>query len=262
MSDTEEQLGFQATDFWDADRERILDLLHKHGAIIFRRSCFSREAHLAFAEQFGELKDKNRVGNVDRPVDHPLIVNIANAAANFAGSWTPGAGREWHADGSYTERPIRYSTFRAIKTGPDGARTYFVDSEVMYNKLSMTDKMLLRECLAVRFSYGRKEQVVQPMIKANYQRAGRYYLNFSPATKAILGKSDQDTRLILNHLYELVEENAVFLTWFPGDLLMWDNKRVLHRADTRAEVDDSPRHAEKINIKGAESGLLVIGEQY
>jgi alpha-ketoglutarate-dependent taurine dioxygenase len=253
-----EVLGLDAARPFDAPTlARVRDAFQEHHLLCFRDQRLDDEALVAFSLQFGPLeafpeKDKTKdkvevyhVANVSLegqhlPAEDPRVIFQRNNA-------------RWHTDSSYRFVPSLASILYGVEVLPadaEGGGTGFSNMFLAYDAL--TDEMKRRlEPLHMVHSYEgirRLEPqmppttaaerdafppVSQPVIRVHPDRGGRRSLYFTCNTgREISGGTLDEGRGLHEWLREHVSrpEFCYEHRWRPGDLVMWDNRCLLHRA--------------------------------
>jgi len=190
-----------------------------------------------------------------KPLDgHPEVIAVLKEAdeveVSTFGSW-------WHADFSYLEEPPVYSILHAKELPPKGGDTLFADMCAAYDALSEGMKRLLdpmkvmhsgfvygtgavydggrSQTRGIVISKGHPEADVErahPLVRI-HPPTGRKALFASPTyTTRLEGMTEYESKPILDFLYRHFARPELTLRqrWQPGDLLMWDNRAVVHLA--------------------------------
>lgn len=226
--------------------EEIRELLHQHGVIVFNDVWMANEDYCAFAGQFGSRETVFPSAHQDP--GYPEI----RLQSNVAGVGVAGGGEYWHADGPLTEVPTAL-TFLHCESAPDiGGGTLFADMRRGFATLSAPTRAQVRE---LRGSYPCREIAQREMAAAGIPQQEReeklaglwnlthpivrqhpvtgqdaLYLNQQWMT-AIEGMGSEGDELLAK-LYQVAtaEGNVYEHHWAAGDLVIWDNATVMHRA--------------------------------
>jgi alpha-ketoglutarate-dependent taurine dioxygenase len=156
---------------------------------------------------------------------------------------------EWHIDGTMDEHPHRITLLSCIEPAGDGSGdTEFANTYAAYDALSEDDKTLL-EGLHVRYSYLSRAR--QRNIEVTPE-AGTIWSSFAPRERPLLwrhhtgrtsmllgaqagevvGWSLDAGEALLERLLSWATQPRFTMLhhWEQGDLVLWDNTGVLHRA--------------------------------
>lgn len=168
------------------------------------------------------------------------------------------AGLYWHTDGSYGEFPPLVSALYCLEAPNEGGRTCFADARAAYAELDAATRTQL-ESLTGCYHYWEmyeksvKTRHLNPLSaedKAAYPEVVRHPLvRTHPATRCkalylneaylhhIDGMPEAESRKLLNELYTRVQAPRYRYAhvWQKGDLVLWDNAGVLHKAEAVSE---------------------------
>ncbi len=235
---------------------RIRDAVHEHSVVVIRDQKMTPEQQIAFCGRFGTLEPHVLPQYlVPGYQDLVRISNVLDDGGKPIGMID--AGRVWHSDGQFQERPNMYSMLYALEvpTAADGAplgATLFVSTFVAYQRLSEEMKSRLAGLKAAnslaavyeslkRGGYAAKRapltdeqrrEVVHPLVRT-HPVTGRKCLYVSKAaTLRILDLPDAESRALIDQLSEscLGDDMVYRHRWAVGDLLMWDNCSSQHFA--------------------------------
>lgn len=260
----------------DLSRPLVADLFkaiesawHQHLVLRFRGQTLDDPALLAFARRFGEL-DKAPVHAVgDAEVDpYPEITVMSNIKVNGKSIGNLGHYEaEWHTDMSYNENTPIGSLLYSLEVPPEGGDTGFSNMYLAFETLPAELKRAIigKSCKhdSSRNSVGdlRKgfKEVTDPRAAPG---AVHPLIRTHPATRRnalflgrrrnayIVGLPLDESEELLNCLWAHAArpEFAWYQKWEVGDLVMWDNRCVMHRRD--AFDPQSRRLMHRTQIKG------------
>jgi alpha-ketoglutarate-dependent 2,4-dichlorophenoxyacetate dioxygenase len=152
----------------------------------------------------------------------------------------------WHSDSSFKRVPAHASLLAAREVPPEGGETEFASMRVGYERLPEATQRFLEGKVAIHsFVYSRGlvsdglmppdhaaqvPPVPQALVRANPRHGRKAFFVGSHACE-IVGMPTDEARALLRQLLDLATEPEVVYThrWRPGDLVMWDNRCVLHR---------------------------------
>src|SRR5205085_814002 len=229
---------------------------------------------MAFSVNFGPLEDA-RGGNITKPEDRRLQVGM-NDVSNLGKDGRPMerdsrqrafnlGNMLWHSDSSFRPIPAKYSLLSARVVNPVGGNTEYADMRAAYDALDAATKAEIEDLVCEhslmysRGSLGMLEysDEERAMFKPVRQRLVRTH----PVTKrkslylashagAILGMPMAEARILLRDLNEhATQPKFVYAhTWRVGDLVMWDNRQVMHRV--RRYDDNQPRDMRRTTVAG------------
>lgn len=254
-------------DLTDTEFDEILHNWWKYGVVLFPNQFLSRDAQLDFSRRFGRLEcglrqsdqpSIGRIANVDNegnllPVDSlTRRFNIGNSV--------------WHTDSSYKHVGAKASLLSAQMVPEKGGETEWADMRAGYDQLSDDMRDWLVDKIAVHyysFSHAwhgglellndeaRKDlpPVEHALIK-EHPDSKRKILFVGRHASHIVGEDFFESRKLLRRLTvdATKSENTWRHKWQVGDLVIWDNRCVLHRA--RWTPADQPRAMVRTTVAG------------
>ena len=241
--------GFNlATELNDVNFALIQNALDEHGVIYLRNQALTPEQQVAFTERFGE-PDVNfnalRFG-VD---GSPTIFRISNIMENGEAIGTRRAGETWHTDMSYAKQPALATMLYAVEIptlhGMPLGGTGFANAAAAYDALPQDLKDAIKNLKGVFDFRGRKRgspvsaediaaypPVVHPVVRT-HPRTGRKSLYIvRDDTTSIVGKDAIESQTLIEALADhVIKPEFIYQhIWHQGDVVIWDNCTVQHRA--------------------------------
>jgi taurine dioxygenase len=227
------------------------DALVKHKVLVFRdQHKLTPQTNVAFGRLFGELEVEPFRDTVE---GLPIFISTGYGAERWIESW--------HIDLICQEKPAMACMLRAVEIPPVGRDTAWADMEAVYDDLSDTMKRMLDGLKAYHSSgnvYGdasktgrtrpheseknnKLMEAVHPVVRT-HPVSGRkcIYVN-KVFTKHIVGMTARESAMLLGFLYEQVKdpEYQLRVRWYPGTVVMWDNRSTQHRLI----IDRSPNES-------------------
>jgi len=225
----------------------------KHLVLLFRDQKISDDEHVAFSRRFGQL-DQAAPNQLGRPfiADQPHMSVISNLIEDGTPLGQLGnAEAIWHTDMSYTEVPPMAAILRALEIPEDGGGdTWFANMYLAWDRMPADLKSRIQGLTvlhdASRDSAGdqRKGQpVVTDPRKAPGARhpiarvhpvTGRTALFLGRRRNAYLvGLAFAESEELLDRLWQHAGQKkfAWVHKWRVDDVIMWDNRCVIHRRD-------------------------------
>jgi alpha-ketoglutarate-dependent taurine dioxygenase len=225
--------------------EVLLDLLDRHGVLVFHDLFVDPETQVTFCQ---------RLGQVDMSPGHHRVPGIywltMDESKNPHGDYLR-ATFDWHIDGCTPmddEYPQKATILTAVALGDDGAVTEFASSYAAFDDLTEEEKERfdsLRVLHTFEASQRRcypdptPEQVDRWRIRPPRQHPlvwhhhnGRRSLVLTPTTDYIVGVGYHEGRELLDDLvHRATRPDRVYRhEWRVGDTVIWDNRGVFHRA--------------------------------
>jgi taurine dioxygenase len=258
-----------------AVRQAWLDNL----VVVIRRQQLSDADLIAFGRRFGEfqysnplpspLANEGKVKQAGRDERHPEITVVSNVVENGVAQGGLGDGElVWHSDMSSFEAPPNQTILYSIEVpsgiGLTGFNNMYLACDTLPPALhSRIDGLMLKHDATIDAAgYLRKNfkdaaedirvspGAVHPLVRT-HPETGRNCLFLGRRSKAhIAGMTVAESEALLDTLWEHAAQPrfAWHHDWLPGDVLMWDNRCVMHRRDP---FDASVRRTlHRVVIKG------------
>lgn len=240
-------LGVRVTDVAldDLDEGAVAALtamLAEHGVLVLPDQSLDDTAFLAFLRRFGALMPSIGETPVDNFPDLNVISNV--------GRTTPPRST-FHVDTSYVASPPAYTALRAVQVPAAGGETLFTNQYRAYDTLpaELRERLVGRRIghVVTGVTLGEDDETAaeHPVFRA-HPVTGRptLYLTTPARCAGISGLSAEEAEATVATLYEHSTRatNTYRHPWRPGDLVMWDNGCVLHRADHSGVVGDRVMH--------------------
>jgi len=244
----------------EAVPEACLEALDANGVLVFKELHVDDATQVAFARRLGEV-----VAVPGHPI--PEITEISLNPENAIAEYLRGAF-QWHLDGWSDEIPSKASLLSCHVLAESGGDTEFASTYAAYDDLSDEEKERFGSLQVVHTFeatqrpmypdptpeqladwYGRPP-AVHPLVWRH--RTGRHSLVLGVSASHIVGMDPEEGRSLLDELLaRATAPGRVFRqVWSVGDLVIWDNRGVIHRA---AHYDaDSNREMHRTTLVGDE----------
>jgi alpha-ketoglutarate-dependent taurine dioxygenase len=238
-----EVLGVQRSRLLDDDAlaARCMDALEEHGVLVFRGLDIDDEAQVAFSKRLDD------VGKAE-PAEPPRIFIVTlDPTKNPAADYLRGTFA-WHIDGAQDEVPTKATMLSAKVVAAEGGDTEFASTYAAYDDLPEEEKERF-EAVRVLHSFEASQRLVHPdptpeelarwREKIDRQhplvwshRSGRRSLVIGATADHVIDMDHEAGRALLDDLLAraTAPERVYRHTWSVGDLVIWDNTGVMHRA--------------------------------
>ncbi len=222
-----------------------------HKVLVFPDQELTPADQQQFAEQWGELVPFPYGGLQD----HPNIIELKNRGKKLD------VNQHWHTDMSYQEAPPKLTMLYALEAPDIGGSTAFANQNLAYEGLSDRLRRILEQeralhsaqDLAKLFGANEKEawQAEHPLVRTHDETGDKALYLCRAFTKQICGWSSEESKPMLEYLYghSVRPEYQARHEWRRGDLVMWDNRSLLHYAVH--DHGDQPRLMHRLQIKGS-----------
>jgi alpha-ketoglutarate-dependent 2,4-dichlorophenoxyacetate dioxygenase len=248
--------------------------MDRYAVLVFHDQKITDEQQMAFSKNFGPLEDA-RGGNITKPEDKRLATGM-NDVSNLGRDGQP-LSREsrvrlfnlgnmlWHSDSSFRPIPAKYSLLSARVVNPTGGNTEFADMRAAYDTLDAPTKALVEDLICEHslmysrgslgmLDYSEEERTMFRPVRQRLVRthpvSGRRSLYLSSHAGAIIGMPTPEARILLRDLNEhATQPKFVYVHhWRVGDLVMWDNRQMMHRV--RRYDESQPRDMRRTTVAG------------
>jgi len=222
-----------------------------HLVLRFRGQSLRDDDLMRFSRQFGELDWAPIAATNDAPEGREYIMVVSNVVENGQPIGQLGAYEAvWHTDMSYVPAPPMASALYSLEAPPSGGDTGFCNMYLAYDTLpaELRRDVEGRQCRhdASRNSAGELRrgfveapdptQVVgaeHPIVRT-HPATGRKALFLGRRPNAYIpGLPLAESEALLDALWAhcTKPEFAWYQQWRAGDLILWDNRCVMHRRD-------------------------------
>ena len=236
----------------EGDFGQVRDAFNRHAVLVFPEQMLTDDQQIAFSERFGPLEISIRKER-QRRIENPRISDISNVderdrvfdpdderAIYNAGN------RLWHSDSSFKRVPAMASLLSGREVPPEGGETEYADLRGAWDALPADRKRGLESLVAEHsFVYSRgligydqftdaERAAVPPVLQAvvrTHPATGRKSLYLGSHASYIIGRPVEEGRALLRDLLDFATQRQFVYrhAWRRHDLVMWDNRCVLHR---------------------------------
>ena len=262
-----EVCGLTGPDLVDEARaDELLSLLAQHGVVVFPEIDISDTDLVAFSRLLGEVTP-NPTAEHDLPEIATITLDPTKTRELLA--WYRQGNFIWHIDGATEPLPQRATLLSAqqVDDGDDGD-TEFASTYAAYDALPADEKASIAD-LRVTHSFAAAQLRAHPDAtdeeRAGWdgvptrehplvwsRRDGRKSLLLGATAQEVVGMDPDEGRALLARLEEWSTQPQFVLRhhWTRGDLVMFDNTGLLHRAMPFEPT--SPRLMHRTTLVGVE----------
>ena len=234
----------------------LQEAFRRYPILVIRDQDLTPQQQGAFSRQFGPLEEQSRSPHT-HPDDPDILILSNEIRPDGSAVGIVDAGDFWHSDSSHKREPTQATVLYAVRNPKRGGDTEFSNMYQAYDALPETLKAKIagREAIhhvskavnprvtvspdrpGAQDHYemrAREVKAVRQPIVRTHPETGRQALYISPRfTIGIDGMDDGEAQPLLDALF------ATFLKarqyqyrhkWRDGDLVMWDNRCLNHRA--------------------------------
>ena len=240
-------------------RQRIVAALLDRHVVVYPNQALTREQQYEFTAQFGEVESHGgRRPGKRQDVAH-VTANL-DADGNPSDRFAKGANYRWHTDKPYYTTPPALTTLYAVELPPVGGDTEFANTALAYDALpEATKQRIARLRVVFQWEHGRRPgyyanelpPVDHPLVRT-HPETGRKALYLGHHAMGIAGLPEAEGAALLDELLRHTTEPRFTYThrWRVGDLVMWDNRCLLHRAVANYEMTTYRRVMHRNVVKG------------
>ena len=237
----------------DAFRQ-VFDALQEYSVLVFHDQRLTDAQQMAFSEQFGPLEETLKaVGKENRL--HPNLVNLSNIDPDHDDrlmGWNDrrmvyqSGNQLWHTDSSFKPVPAMASLLSGREVPPTGGETEFVSMRHTWSTLPEETRRRLEGRVVVHSILYSRSTIAKGLFDPEHERDlppvrqalvrsnpvnGRKNIYIGSHAWYIEGMPFEESRRLLDDLLARTTRPEVVYQhhWRQWDLVMWDNRCVLHR---------------------------------
>jgi len=235
----------------DSELEEINSHFLAHQVLVFPNQELAELDHMAFAERWGKLVRHPYAGMKD----FPDIIELRNVGKRRD------INQHWHSDMTYNPAPPKFTMLYAKETPTLGGDTAFSNQILAYEALSDGLKSVLVNLKAEHTAAGLAGQykqntdqapsAIHPVIRTHDETQQRALYVCRAFTHKFVGWSLKESKALLEFLYEhsIRPEFQARHHWQNGDLVMWDNRSLLHYA-VHDHAEEAIRTIQRLQVEG------------
>ena len=239
--------GVKLASLGDDEWSAIESAFHEHAVLLFPAQGLSPEDQVAFGRRFGEIEhiagDAGFVPLSNQRHDGTLLEDEHPAMQIMIGN------EGWHTDSSYMPLAAKASILSARVVPEKGGETEWADMRAAWEALEpalqeRVSKLAARHSLRysqarightdpgeLQYGFEGDAPPFRPLVKF-HPVTGRPALYIGRHAYGIPGLGPEESSALLEELLDFAcQPPRTWLhTWQPGDVVVWDNRCVLHRA--------------------------------
>lgn len=238
------------------DLASIQAAIDEHAVVAIKSQALSPANQVNFARHFGRLQVNVRAEANNE--ETPEIFWVSNITQDGKPVGSHDAGRYWHSDLCYLPKPSYLTLLHAVevpqKAGESFGDTLFASATAAYEALTPDMKKQLQGLSATnsyRTMWNRKahefgarevrsevelakfpEDAVHPIVRTHPRNGRKCLFVCDGYSCAIPGLTEEESGTLLKQLFEHQSQDCFIYRhrWDTGDLLIWDNCAVQHKA--------------------------------
>lgn len=261
----------------DADlAQRIWALIDEYSFVHFPDQPFDDAKQLAFTESLGAPEPSHvALGNEGRIEYFGTIGNVQADGSKLGNDHRKTkfltGNNMWHTDASFKAIPAALSIMCAYETPDEGGLTEFVSTRAAYAQLPPPKQVELDPLVTIHdYTFSRSKvapDAVSPALSASLPPVRQKLVRRNPRTGAknlfigshvreVEGMESGESRALLDSLVDHAAQpaNIYAHAWAPGDLVIWDNRCLLHRG-SGYDADKHRRLMRQTRVSGTMSSM-------
>ena len=251
-----------------AELKQLQDTLYRNRIIVIKDQYLTEQEYVDFAGKFG-FPEAYLQSHYNHP-DYPLIFVSSNVKQDGRQLGVARTGGYWHSDTAFEKNP-KVITMLMPKVLPKTVTrtTRFIDMSAVYKALPAGLLEQIEEESFIhsgRYRYKVRPEdagldiaeilelidhyqppVHHPAIIEHPVTGEKIIYGSRGFTTGITNKSLDETRELLQAIFDFAEANDFVkeVTWAMGDLIIWDNRFLVHSSGRKKEVGDNIHEAVK-----------------
>jgi taurine dioxygenase len=225
-----------------SDAAELRTLLAGHGVLVVPDQSLDDVGFTRFLRLFDALMFTTGETPVPGHPDLNVITNVGRTAPPRS---------TFHVDTSYVRRPPAFTALRAVAIPSHGGETLFSNQYRAYDTLPgdlrarVGGRTITHVVTGLTLGPDDETEAEHPIVR-RHPVSGRnaLYLTTPARCRSVSGLGAAESAQLVDALFEhsTREDNVLRHGWSPGDVVMWDNGCVLHRADHADVVGDRVMH--------------------
>jgi len=241
--------GVELAHLSDADWDEIHTAFLTYGVLIFPAQHLDEEGQANFARRFGEperlsprqkganvkISNQKADGSVANPDEYQYQILKGNEG--------------WHTDSTYMPLASKVAMLSAMVLPTEGGETEFADMRAAWDDLDSATQAKLEQLSAYHSLYYSQAKAgfthttdnfyglhdkgapLRPVVKV-HPETGRKSIYTGRHAYGVVGMSEDESESLLQTLLETAcQPPRVYKhTWQVGDIVVWDNRCLMHRA--------------------------------
>ena len=242
----------------------------------FPEQSVSDDMQLAFTKLLGEPEPSHVKLGQEGVIEYFITIGNVQDDGSVFGNDHPKTrfltgNNMWHSDSSFREVPTYVTIMCAYEVPGEGGMTQYVSQRAAYNRLTEKTQVDIDPLIAIHdYVFSRSKvgddavtpshanslpPVRQKLVRKNSATGERNFYVGSHA-REIEGWGFAESRDLLDDLLARATEREHIYEhiWSPGDLVIWDNRCLLHRG-SGYDADKYRRRMRQTKVQGAGSTL-------
>ena len=248
-----------------SELEEVRQAIYRNKLVVISGQDVTPEEYVSFTRKLGRPQIYFQ-DNYHHP-DFPEIFVSSNVNKPGEKVGVAGTGHYWHTDCQFEKHPLSFTSITPVVIPPTKRETLYIDMCRVYNNLPADLKAIVDNATMVHGGNNRYKVTIEDIDKSIQQLidkmnemvpfvkhpaviehpvTGDKILYISRGfTMKVDGLSYEENEKVMNQLFEFVEreEHVTKHSWSKGDIIIWDNRYLLHMSSAipRGEKSKSYR---------------------
>jgi alpha-ketoglutarate-dependent taurine dioxygenase len=227
----------------------VENAFHQHAVLVFPGQHLTEAEQIAFANRFGDIEllaadpEQKAVAISNQKPDGTVLQADEHRYKSLRGN------EGWHTDSSYMPLAAKASVLSAQVVPSADGETEWADMRAAYDALDDATRRRIAGLSAHHslyhsqakighvvkagdgYGFHTKGEPLRPLVKI-HPVTGRPALFIGRHAHAIVGLDEAESEQLLSELVDFAcrPPRTYAHRWQPGDVVIWDNRCVLHRA--------------------------------
>ena len=242
----------------EATRQELHQAAVDNIALVIRDQKFTPQQFLAAGQLFGEPMDRDHLTYSIPGV--PFVHEVSSRHRSKDGS-VKKVGPRWHTDHTNKVYPPKFTCLYAVELPEKSGGTSVANMRAGYDSLPehlkqrIEGKKTANVIVASVVEYENAdrrvtqqeknpEPIFQPLVRTNADTGGKALYFHPTKTEFIEGMDPVESQELLDELltYALQPKFVYSHPWRLGDMLLWDNRSALHKANYDYNPSDVMQH--------------------
>ena len=221
---------------------------------MFPDQALTREQQFAFAANFGEVEAHGAHRGESKRYGVAHVLSNLDASDKPVFRMSRAANYHWHTDKPYHPEPPLLTMLYAVELPPIGGDTEFANMALAYEALPESTK---RRIAGLRIAFRPAFDpdlpgATHPLVRTHPETGRRSLYIGNHATHVVGLPKPESAALLADLLAHATQPRFVYThRWHLGDLVMWDNRCLLHRAVPNFDVIRDRRVMHRSVVKGS-----------
>jgi taurine dioxygenase len=244
------------------DLQIIHTAIEQNLVVVLRDQRFDPQSLLSAVQLFGETMEQHLTDTLMDEHPEIALLDSREMPPDSEGKIISFGGRNWHTDHTNHEIPPKFTALYAIKLTATGGDTSFANMHLAYDSLDEDEQIALSKLQTVnkiedfayidekaRETFGKMP--IHPLIRTHPTTHKKAIYVHPGKLEKLVGMAAQDSHILIRDLLDKVITRKISYRhkWQKGDLLLADNRAVLHLAHQDYDLSEG-RIMHRILIKG------------